>query len=294
MEYRICSGTISRAEVASQAPCLRPPGSTRSKGSWVSTHASVKRQTRSATPSKRDLPDADRTAQLARLDRSSLRDQASQSIRASVAAGEFEAGKIYPVAFFENKLGVSATPIREALFDLVGGKLIEAVPNRGFRVPIRSERELDELFDLRMLLERPAVVRLASNPNHGDLGRLREVAEQIVREAARNDVRGFLVADRRFHHELLLLGDNQRLTDIVMGLRDQTRLYGLRALANSGGLVESARLHLEMLVAIETGDVDRADDSIVRHLGYTRGEWAAPDPAAPASIVGLRPNRLHR
>lgn len=260
----------------------------------MSTHASVKRQTRSATATKRDLPDAGRTAQLARLDRSSLRDLASQSIRASVAAGEFEAGKIYPVAFFENKLGVSATPIREALFDLVGAKLIEAVPNRGFRVPMRSERELDELFDLRMLLERPAVVRLASNPNHGDLGRLREVAEQIVREAARNDVRGFLVADRRFHHELLLLGDNQRLTDIVMGLRDQTRLYGLRALANSGGLVESARLHLEMLVAIETGDVDRADDSIVRHLGYTRGEWAAPDPAAPGSSVGLRPNRLHR
>src|ERR1700716_3504844 len=106
------------------------------------------------------------TSQLAPLDRSSLRDQASQSIRASISAGEFEAGRIYPVAFFANKLGFSATPIREALFDLVGASLIEAVRNRGFRVPIRSERELDELFDLRMLLERPAVVRLAANPKN--------------------------------------------------------------------------------------------------------------------------------
>jgi DNA-binding GntR family transcriptional regulator len=214
------------------------------------------------------------------LERSSLRDQASQSIRASVAAGEFEAGKIYPVAYFEGKFGVSATPIREALFDLVGANLIEVVPNRGFRVPLRSERELDELYDLRMLLERPAVVRLAASGLHVDLSRLRDLAEQIEREAARGDVRRFLVADRRFHAELLGLGDNQRLTEIVIGLRDQARLYGLQALANSGGLIESARLHLEMLTAIETGDEARADASIVRHLGNTRGAWAAPDPAA--------------
>ena len=260
----------------------------------MSIDVSVKRQPRAATAGRRGERGSEPAAdQLAPLDRSSLRDQASQSIRASVAAGEFEPGKIYPVAYFEAKLGVSATPIREALFDLVGANLIEAVRNRGFRVPIRSERELDELFDLRMLLERPAVVRLASNSKHGDLSRLREVAEQIVREALRNDVRRFLMADRRFHHELLMLGDNQRLTDIVMGLRDQTRLYGLRALANSGGLVESARLHLEMLSAIETGDVDRADDSIVRHLGYTRGEWAAPEPAALMPSLPVRTPRTN-
>ncbi len=105
------------------------------------------------------------------LDRSSLRRQASQSIRASIASGEFEAGTIYPVAFFADRLGVSATPIREALFDLVGANLIEAVRNRGFRVPVRSERELDELFDLRMLLERPAVVRLAAKAGHDDMSR---------------------------------------------------------------------------------------------------------------------------
>ncbi len=218
---------------------------------------------------------------LAPLGRSSLRDQARESIRASIAAGEFEAGKIYPVAFFENRLGVSATPIREALFDLAGASLIEAVHNRGFRVPILSDSELDELYDLRMLLERPAVVRLATKGNLGDLGHLRRMAQAIEREATRGDVRRFLVADRQFHHELLSLGDNQRLTDIVMGLRDQARLYGLTSLALEGRLVASARLHLEMLSAIETGDVTRADESIVRHLGYTRGEWAAPSEPIP-------------
>jgi DNA-binding GntR family transcriptional regulator len=211
---------------------------------------------------------------MVRLDRSSLRDQASQAIRASIAAGEFEAGKIYPVAFFAERLGVSATPIREALFDLVGANLIEAVRNRGFRVPIRSERELDELFDLRMMLERPAVVRLAAAPQLGDLSRIREISERMEQEAARADVRRFLISDRHFHQELLLLGDNHRLIEIIMGLRDQTRLYGLASIAFAGRLLASAQLHREMLDAIEARDTKAADESIVRHLGLTRGEWA--------------------
>ncbi len=83
------------------------------------------------------------------------------------------------------------------------------------------------------------------------------------------------MADRQFHHDLLRLGDNQRLVETIMSLRDQTRLYGLSNLANEGRLVESAKLHLDMLAAIEAGDTARADDSIVRHLGFTRGAWAA-------------------
>jgi DNA-binding GntR family transcriptional regulator len=210
------------------------------------------------------------------LGRSSLRDQARESIRASVVAGDIEEGKIYPVAFFESRLGVSATPIREALFDLVGANLLEAVHHRGFRVPILSDKELDDLYDLRMLLERPAVVRLATKGDVGDLGHLRRLGLDIEREAMRGDVRRFLVADRQFHYELLSLGDNQRLTEVVMGLRDQARLYGLISLASDGRLIASARVHLEMLSAIESGDVTRAEESVVRHLGYTRGEWAAP------------------
>jgi DNA-binding GntR family transcriptional regulator len=229
-----------------------------------------------------------RAAQLVPLDRSSLRDQAAQSIRASVAAGEFEPGKIYPVAFFESKFGVSATPIREALFDLVGVNLIEVMCNRGFRVTLRSACELVELYDLRMLLERPAVVRLAASGLHGDLSRLRDLAEEIEHEAARGDVLRFLIADRRFHAELLGLGDNRRLTEMIVGLRDQARLYGLQALAQAGLLMESASLHLEMLTAIETGDTELADASIVRHLGYTRGAWAAPDPPVVISPLTVR------
>ncbi|MGH7758290.1 MAG: GntR family transcriptional regulator, partial [Candidatus Dormibacteria bacterium] len=98
---------------------------------------------------------------LLELDRASLRDRALRAIRGSIVTGELAEEKIYPVAYFASRLAVSATPIREALFDLASQGLIEVVRNRGFRVPHLSEHDLDELFQLRRMVELTAVVELA-------------------------------------------------------------------------------------------------------------------------------------
>ncbi|MHB8394740.1 MAG: GntR family transcriptional regulator [Candidatus Dormibacteria bacterium] len=213
-------------------------------------------------------------AELSPLDTTSLRDRARHAIWASIVAGEVEAGQIYPVAHFTARLGVSATPIREALFDLTGTGIVEVVRNRGFRVPVITDRDLDNLLDLRMMLERPAVVRVAEQNLLGDPSELRELAEAILERARRGDISSFLSADRHFHGELLQRAGNPRLTEIVMNLRDQTRLYGLGHLAESGRLVESARIHVDLLEALERGDGAAADNLMQRHLRHTRGEWA--------------------
>ena len=212
--------------------------------------------------------------ELAPLDTTSLRDRARRSIRASIVAGEIEAGQIYPIAHFASKLGVSATPIREALFDLAGTGIVEFVRNRGFRVPVLSDSDLDELLDLRLLLERAAVVRVAESRALCDPGTLRRLAAEILMHAKNRDILAFLSADRHFHRELLRRSDNKRLASIVTDLRDKTRLYGLMRLAESGRLLESAREHTELLVAIEGGDGAEAHRLITRHLQHTRGIWA--------------------
>lgn len=213
-------------------------------------------------------------AELAPLDTASLRDRARRSIRASIVAGEVEAGRIYPVAHFVAKLGVSATPIREALFDLAGAGIVQAVRNRGFMVPVLDEEDLDQLLDLRMLLERPAVVRLVRRGTLGDPAPLRALADEVVACARAGDVLSFLAADRRLHGELLRRAGNPRLTAIVMNLRDQVRLYGLSRLAEAGVLVQSALIHIDLLTALEAGDPDEVDRQMERHLLHTRGDWA--------------------
>src|SRR5262245_43722716 len=93
----------------------------------------------------------------ARLQRLSLKDQARQAIRPSIITGELEAGRLYTVGSFAAELGVSATPVREALGDLAAAGLVEVIRNRGFRIPILSEDDLDQIFELRLMLEVPAV-----------------------------------------------------------------------------------------------------------------------------------------
>jgi len=87
----------------------------------------------------------------------SLREQARQVIRGLVITGQMQPDQLYSVPRLAAELGVSATPVREALLDLEREGLLEAERNRGFRVVSLSLGELNEIFAVRLLLEVPSV-----------------------------------------------------------------------------------------------------------------------------------------
>lgn len=218
------------------------------------------------------------------LDTSSLREQAARSIRASIVAGEVHTGRIYPVRHFAEQLGVSATPVREALIDLANDGLVELVRNRGFRIPLLTDGDLDELLELRLMLEVPAMERAASLLSARDDAKCRRYAKKITERALVGDLKGYLEYDRIFHLEVLGTLGNSRLVAVVRRLRDETRLYGLRGLALTGQLWESAREHELLLDALAKGDGVQAGILMRRHLQHTRGIWAGR-PEEPAELV---------
>lgn len=211
------------------------------------------------------------------LRRVSLREQALDVLRQALVSGEIKPGDIYSAAALAERLGVSNSPVREAMLTLVHEGLMEAVPNRGFRVVPLSDTDLDEIYQLRLLLEVPAMAQLAERGIAGERERLNSLAEDIEQAAADRDVIRFLEADRAFHLELLGLLGNARLVSIVANLRDQTRLYGLKALARQDQLGASAAEHRRLLAAIDAGDVPGVDRLTRAHLEHTRGEWASGD-----------------
>jgi DNA-binding GntR family transcriptional regulator len=208
------------------------------------------------------------------LERESLRDQARQAIRTSVITGELEPGPLYTIGAFASLLGVSATPVREALGDLANDGLVQIIRNRGFVVPPVSEHDLDEIFELRLMLEVPAVARSAGRLDDGGRAACRHNVEAGTKAAQAGDLVAFLEYDAAFHRELLLPLGNARLVEIVARLRDQTRLYGLPDLAVQGLLTVSAQEHESLLEAVEAGDAERAQAEMTRHLKHTRGSWA--------------------
>ena len=208
------------------------------------------------------------------LERLNLREQARRVLRASIITGELMPGQLYTVGAFASKLGVSATPVREALGDLASFGLVEVVRNRGFVVAPVTEEDLDEIVELRLLLEPPALERVAGRLSRDEISRCRKYVEQGIATARSGDLAGFLEADREFHLTVVSALRNRRLVAFLSQLRDQTRLYGLRALADQGLLLASAREHEELLHAVEEGDAAGAREAMVRHLMHTRGAWA--------------------
>ena len=209
---------------------------------------------------------------MTQIERVSLREQVRRAIRSDIVTGNVRSGEVHTVGAFAERLGVSATPVREALLDLANERLVEVLPNRGFRVRSLSNHDLDELVELRLIVEVAAIDRLAGRLSSKDVEEVRGRAEQTVEHAKQRDLTRFLEADREFHLTLLGHLKNRRLVDLVASLRDQTPLHGLPHLAIDV-LVRSAKEHLELLDAVARNDPHGAHQAIERHLRHVRGLW---------------------
>nr|WP_238345367.1 GntR family transcriptional regulator [Actinopolymorpha cephalotaxi] len=204
----------------------------------------------------------------------SLRDEVSDALRAALVSGQMRPGVVYSAPALAARFGVSATPVREAMLDLARTGLVEVVRNKGFRVTEVSDAELDDITELRGLIEVPTVTRLAGEVPAQAYAELRPLAQAIVDAARAGDLIGYVEADRRFHLDLLRLAGNAALVDTVAELRERTRLFGLGRLAERGVLETSAREHLALLDLLEAGDAEAVRKLMRRHLGHVRGTWA--------------------
>ncbi|MFE9448130.1 GntR family transcriptional regulator [Streptomyces sp. NPDC006739] len=207
--------------------------------------------------------------------RSSYRERVADALRAALIAGELRPGEVYSAPSLAARFGVSATPVREAMLDLAKEGLVDAVPNKGFRVTAVSDRQLDEYKHIRALIEIPTVAALAGTADRASLEALRPAAREIVAAAAAGDLIAYVEADTRFHLGLLALAGNAHLVEVVADLRGRSRLYGLTALVEAGRLLASAEEHLELLDALLERDEKAVHEIMTRHLGHVRGLWAA-------------------
>lgn len=188
--------------------------------------------------------------------------------------GEIQPGQVESVINVAAQLGVSVTPVREAVMDLANLGIVEIIRNRGFRVPVLTDHDLDEIFRLRTMLEAPAMSEVAVLLDGRPIPQFRQLAEQITDAAREGDLTAFLDYDRQFHLGLLELLGNRRLVAMVGQLRDQARMQGLQKLADQGELTRSGEEHLDIVDAIESGDAELAAELMRGHLAHSRGIWA--------------------
>ncbi|WP_035764340.1 GntR family transcriptional regulator [Arthrobacter sp. H20] len=199
----------------------------------------------------------------------SLTDRTIEAVRESIRNGTLVPGELYSVYRLAEELGVSRSPVRDALLRLAETGMVAFERNRGFRVILPGARELTEIFAVRLALEVPAAERAAARASDSDRSALH--AEHSAMQAAvlAGDEGAFMLHDQRLHGLLLELAGNARSTRIIQNLRDATRLVGASTIKRSRSLDEVYREHRPILDAIDDGDPVAAGAAMRRHLEST-------------------------
>jgi DNA-binding GntR family transcriptional regulator len=244
------------------------------------------------------VPGRQTASALAPLDspRRSLADQAAAAIRRAVGDGDLRAGELYSAHDMADRLGVSRSPVREALMRLAEAGLVTFERNRGFRIVTPQARDIAEVFALRLLLEVPAA-RTAARAADESLGPdLRTELAAMARAAARRDTPRFMLHDRRLHARILGAAGNRRLAAVVESLRDATRVLGASTVERSRGLLDIWAEHEPIVAAVESHDASAAARAMREHVANTGRllvSQASTDPAgAGAPLIPGRVPRL--
>ena len=195
-----------------------------------------------------------------------------QAVLAAIADGRLEPGGRYSVAQLAEQLGISRTPVREALLVLEREGRVRFERNRGVRVLETTATDVAEVFELRLLLEVPATVKACGTV---DAEALEAELDAMGERSRAGDEPGFMDHDERFHELILLAAGNRRLATIVAGLRDTVRGRGASTVGRSRTLEEIQAEHAAILDALRSGDADRAGAAMRYHLRRTGDLLAA-------------------
>jgi DNA-binding GntR family transcriptional regulator len=203
----------------------------------------------------------------------SAQERAYNSLKNQLMSEQFPEGHFLSEGTLAETLGISRTPVREALRRLHTEKLIEIIPGRGAFVPRVDERTMREVMVLRELFETHAVGELRDRIPAELIRRLdQHMANQ---RNPGEDVEAFIKEDRYFHQAIVDSAGNKMMSEIYAGMRDRQTRIGLRAI-----LSEEARHqrvleeHATIVDSLRRGDIDGAVTATRVHLRNTRSAWS--------------------
>lgn len=190
------------------------------------------------------------------------------TLRQAILNGDLSGGTRLVQAEIAAELEVSTTPVREALRDLAAEGLIRLDAHRGAIVHEIDLDEMQEIYELRQVLEPICMRRAAERINEEELARARALQAQM--DLCKNDVGQWVQLNRDFHALLSETSRSPRLIAILQSLRDSAAVHvglGLRSVPRQ--LAVGNAEHHRLLEALEARDADAAAVAILEHMGGT-------------------------
>jgi DNA-binding GntR family transcriptional regulator len=200
----------------------------------------------------------------------SLAKMAYESIRNSILSGQWTIRELYNEKAIAADLGISRTPVREALLELASQDLIIFLPRRGLMVNRFTRRDVDEIFELRKAIEMATVEKIARTSPPFDLFEIEESLLNQRKAVKQKDYLAFMEADRLFHTRFSDLTNNRRLIAILENIRDMIHVMGVKALALEGRALAVIEEHQTILEAVKKGNIEEARRAMDYHLDQSK------------------------
>ena len=195
-----------------------------------------------------------------------LRDVVFNTLREAILRGELKPGERLMEIQLANKLGVSRTPIREAIRKLELEGLVLMIPRKGAEVAQITEKSLRDVLEVRRALENLAVQLACLRMSPQTLADLKAAARAFEEILGGEDVTAVAEADVAFHDVSYMATDNQRLISLLNNLREQMYRYRVEYLKKKECHKQLLWEHQEIIRAIEAGEIDVATKITEQHI----------------------------
>ena len=193
-----------------------------------------------------------------------LRDVVFQTLRQAILRGELKPGERLMEIHLAQKLGVSRTPVREAIRKLELEGLVLMIPRKGAVVAEITISDLEDVLEVRMTLEELAVRYACKRITKEQLAELRRLAEEVKKTLCGNVVWACAQADVVFHDAIYDATGNKRLIQILNNLREQMYRYRVEYLKNESSLPRLLQEHQDIVDGLRERDKDKVCE-IMRH-----------------------------
>ncbi|MEV5237707.1 GntR family transcriptional regulator [Streptomyces cinnamoneus] len=191
-------------------------------------------------------------------------------VKDAVLQRRYEGGTLLTEGDLAEAVGVSRTPVREALLRLEAEGLLKLYPKKGALVLAVSAQEIADVVETRLLVEKHAAGKAVPAPPQL-IARLEQLVEDMRRQAAAGDLAAVSLSDRAFHAEIVRNAGNRILSGLYEQLRDRQLRMGVAVMhAHPDRIAKNIAEHTEILEALRSGDAAAAVAVVDRHVSWVR------------------------
>ena len=202
--------------------------------------------------------------------RAPLHVQVAERLRILIDSGELAPGTRLNEIELCNTMGVSRTPLREAIRSLATEGLIELQPNRGAIVSIVSQEDVTEILPIMASLEGLGGRLAAMHMDQSKIAQVRKIHNQMISHYKNNEVAEYFETNRLIHELITEGSGNQTLVDTINSLSAKVRRARFTAQMTKEGWAKAVSEHEEMIAALEAQDPDRLEAILVQHVETKR------------------------